>query len=151
ATARHRGLFEQASGGTIFLDEVGELPPQVQAMLLRVLQERTVRRVGGEQAVKVDGRVVAATHRDLGDLGREGRFGDDLYYRLRGATLVVPPLRDRVADLPAMIKAFLAEATVGNRARNLPVAPEAMRLLAAYSWPGNVRELRSEVHRWAVF
>jgi len=151
ATARHRGLFEQASGGTIFLDEIGELPPHVQAMLLRVLQERTVRRVGGEQAVKVDVRVVAATHRDLAQMVRDGRFREDLYYRLRGATLGVPPLRDRITDLPAMIDTFLREATIRGRARTLPVTPEAMRLLAAYPWPGNVRELRSEVHRWAVF
>ena len=82
---------------------------------------------------------------------RAGAFREDLYYRLRGATLVVPPLRERIADLPAMIAAFLAEATLGRGKRELPVAPEAMRLLAAYAWPGNVRELRSEVHRWAVF
>ncbi|MEO7731360.1 MAG: sigma-54 dependent transcriptional regulator [Kofleriaceae bacterium] len=151
ATGRHRGLFEQAAGGTIFLDEIGELPPQVQAMLLRVLQERTVRRVGGEQAVKVDVRVVAATHRDLAQMVQDGQFREDLYYRLRGATLTVPPLRERLTDLPAMIDAFLREATIQGRARKLPIAPEAMRLLAAYPWPGNVRELRSEVHRWAVF
>ncbi|MEJ7602586.1 MAG: sigma-54 dependent transcriptional regulator [Kofleriaceae bacterium] len=151
ATARHRGLFEQASGGTIFLDEIGELPAKVQAMLLRVLQERTVRRVGGEQPVKVDVRIIAATHRDLEQMVRDGKFREDLYYRLRGATLVVPPLRDRIADLPAMITAFLSEATLGRRARALTVTPEALRLLVAYPWPGNVRELRSEVHRWAVF
>ena len=151
AAARHRGLFEQATGGTIFLDEIGELPAQVQAMLLRVLQERTVRRVGGEAAVPVDVRVVAATHRDLEQMVRDGRFREDLYYRLRGATLTVPPLRERISDLPAMIEVFLREATIRGRARKLPVTPEAMRLLAAYAWPGNVRELRSEVHRWAVF
>jgi DNA-binding NtrC family response regulator len=151
AASRHRGLFEQASGGTMFLDEIGELPPHVQAMLLRVLQERTVRRVGGEQAIKVDVRVVAATHRDLEHMVRDGRFREDLYYRLRGATLVVPPLRERISDVPAMIDAFLREASIGGRARKLAVTPEAMRLLAAYAWPGNVRELRSEVHRWAVF
>jgi DNA-binding NtrC family response regulator len=151
AGGRHRGLFEQAHGGTIFLDEVGELPAQVQAMLLRVLQEGTVRRVGGEQAIKVDARVIAATHRDLPAMVAAGRFREDLYYRLRGATLQVPPLRERIADLPAMVKAFLHEASIGRRARVLPVSPEAMRVLAAYTWPGNVRELRSEVHRWAVF
>ena len=110
-----------------------------------------MRRVGGEHAVKVDVRVVAATHRDLAQLVREGRFREDLYYRLRGATLTVPPLRERITDLPAMIDAFLREATLRGRPRKLPVSPEAMRLLAAYPWPGNVRELRSEVHRWAVF
>jgi DNA-binding NtrC family response regulator len=81
----------------------------------------------------------------------DGRFREDLYYRLRGATITVPPLRDRISDLPAMIDAFFREATVHGRARKLPVTPDAMRMLAAYPWPGNVRELRSEVHRWAVF
>ncbi|MEZ4400885.1 MAG: sigma-54 dependent transcriptional regulator [Kofleriaceae bacterium] len=151
AGARHRGLFEQAHGGTIFLDEVGELAPQVQAMLLRVLQEGTLRRVGGEQPVRVDVRVIAATHRDLAAMVEAGTFRQDLYYRLRGAVVLVPPLRARPGDLPAMIKAFLAEAAVGTRPRSLPVTPAAMRALAAYSWPGNVRELRSEVQRWAVF
>lgn len=156
ANSRHRGLFEQAHGGTIFLDEVGELPQAVQAMLLRVLEDGVLRRVGGEKTIKVDVRVVAATHRDLAQMVREGTFREDLYYRLRGATLLVPPLRDRVSDLPAMVKAFLQEAaaTQGNSARKsnaLSVSAGAMRQLAAYRWPGNVRELRSEVHRWAVF
>jgi DNA-binding NtrC family response regulator len=151
ANARHRGLFEQAHGGTIFLDEVGELPPQVQSMLLRVLEEGSLRRVGGEKSVKVDVRVVAATHRDLERMVRDGTFREDLYYRLRGATLIVPPLRERVTDILPMVKAFLQEASVGRRSRSLAVTPSAMRQLAAYAWPGNVRELRSEVHRWAVF
>lgn len=151
ANSRHRGLFEQAHGGTIFLDEVGELPLQVQAMLLRVLEEGVLRRVGGEKPIKVDVRVVAATHRDLGGMVRDGTFREDLYYRLRGATLLVPPLRERVSDIPTMVKTFLQEGAVGRRARSLSVTPGAMRQLAAYAWPGNVRELRSEVHRWAVF
>ena len=116
-----------------------------------MLFRSTVRRVGGEQAIKVDVRIVAATHRNLEQMVRDGQFREDLYYRLRGATLTVPPLRERLSDLPAMIDAFLREASIGGRPRKLPVTPEAMRLLAAYPWPGNVRELRSEVHRWAVF
>lgn len=151
ANARHRGLFEQAHGGTIFLDEVGELPLQVQAMLLRVLEEGVLRRVGGEKSIRVDVRVVTATHRDLDAMVREGSFREDLYYRLRGATLRVPPLRERASDIPAMVATFLQEASVGRRPRALSVAPIAMQRLAAYAWPGNVRELRSEVHRWAAF
>jgi DNA-binding NtrC family response regulator len=151
ALGRHRGLFEQAHGGTIFLDEVGELPLNVQSMLLRVLQEGLVRRVGGERAFKVDARVVAATNRDLLAMVAEGTFREDLYYRLGGATLRVPPLRERVSDIPAMVRAFLAEATSARRARKLTVTPEVMRRLADHAWPGNVRELRSEVARWLVF
>lgn len=151
ASGRHRGLFEQAHGGTIFLDEVAELPLPVQAMLLRVLQEGTVRRVGGEKPVKLDVRVLAATHRDLEERVRRGAFREDLYYRLRGATLRVPPLRERVADIPAMVRLFLQEGYGRQRPRRLEVTAEALRALAAYPWPGNVRELRSEVHRWMAF
>ncbi len=151
ASSRHRGLFEQAHGGTIFLDEVAELPLQVQAMLLRVLQEGLVRRVGGEKTFKVDVRVVAATHRDLAAMVAKGTFREDLYYRLRGATLRVPPLRERVSDIPAMVRAFLADAGSPRRARKLTVTPAAIRVLAGYAWPGNVRELKSEVARWLVF
>lgn len=147
----HRGLFEQAHGGTIFLDEVGELSPQVQAMLLRVLQERVIRRVGGERSIAVDVRVIAATHRDLSQLVAARTFREDLYYRLSGVMLRVPALRERTADLPAMIRAFQQELAPGKSARPLPVTPAAMRALAAYPWPGNVRQLRSEVQRWSVF
>lgn len=147
----HRGLFEQAHGGTIFLDEVGELSPQVQAMLLRVLQERVIRRVGGERSISVDVRVIAATHRDLSQMVAARTFREDLYYRLSGVTLRVPSLRERTADLPAMIRAFQQELAHGKSARPLPVTPAAMRALAAHPWPGNVRQLRSEVQRWSVF
>ncbi|MFO0578765.1 MAG: sigma-54 dependent transcriptional regulator [Polyangia bacterium] len=149
ATARRRGLFEQAHGGTLFLDEVGELPPRVQATLLRVLQEGSLRRVGGEGRVQVDVRVVAATHRDLKSMVERGAFREDLYYRLCGASVELPPLRARIADLPLLIDAFLDEARRGGRA--LSIGPEALRLCARYAWPGNVRELRAEVQRWAVF
>ncbi len=156
ASARHRGLFEQAHGGTLFLDEVGELPPRVQAMLLRVLQEGVLRRVGGERTLPVDVRVVAATHRDLRAMVESGAFREDLYYRLRGAELALPPLRERAADVPLMIKAFLQEEAdrPGRRGvggSRLTVSAEAMDCLLAYGWPGNVRELRSEVQRWTLF
>jgi DNA-binding NtrC family response regulator len=152
AARAHRGLFERAHGGTVFLDEVGEMPPRVQAMLLRVLQEGVVRRVGAERGVRVDARVVCATHRDLGAMVRRGEFREDLYYRLRGVTLEVPPLRARYGDVPALVAAFLDEARAFRPGRDVPaVSPEAMRLLQRYPWPGNVRELRAEVHRWAVF
>jgi DNA-binding NtrC family response regulator len=147
----HRGLFEQAHGGTILLDEVGELSPLVQAMLLRVLQERVLRRVGGERSIPIDVRVIAATHRDLAQMVVARTFREDLYYRLSGVMLRVPSLRERIGDLPAMIRAFQQERAHGRGARPLPVTPAAMRVLAACSWPGNVRQLRSEVHRWAVF
>ncbi len=152
ATGRRRGLFEQAHGGTLFLDEVGELAPRVQATLLRVLQDGTLRRVGGEGRVRVDVRVIAATHRDLGAMVREGTFREDLYYRLRGATLELPPLRQRLGDLALLVDVFAREARPASSGRPpLQVSPEAMRALARYAWPGNVRELRAEVLRWSVF
>jgi DNA-binding NtrC family response regulator len=150
ATQRRRGLFEQAHGGTIFLDEVGEMPAQVQAMLLRVLQEGVIRRVGSETWIKVDVRVVAATHRDLREMIDQGRFREDLYYRLQGVSLDVPPLRERTSDLSLLIDVFARE-TTGSRRRPLRITREAMRILEAHRWPGNVRELRSEVLRWSVF
>jgi DNA-binding NtrC family response regulator len=143
----HRGLFEQAEGGTLFLDEVGELPPTVQVRLLRVLQERAVRRMGGESTRPVDVRVVAATHRDLRADVASGRFREDLYYRLRGAELRLPPLRDRAGDLERLVLHFLEEA--GHPA--LRPTRSAWAALQRYGWPGNVRELRAEVLRWTVF
>ena len=150
ATQRRRGLFEQAHGGTIFLDEIGEMPSPVQAMLLRVLQEGVLRRVGSEAWIKVDVRVVAATHRDLRQMIDRGGFREDLYYRLQGVSLLVPPLRERTGDLSLLIDVFSREGT-GSKRRPLRITREAMRVLEAYRWPGNVRELRSEVLRWSVF
>ncbi|MCX4241524.1 sigma-54 interaction domain-containing protein [Paraliomyxa miuraensis] len=147
AQARRRGLFEQADGGTLFLDEVGEMSPRVQAMLLRVVQEGTLRRVGGERSIDVDVRVVAATHRDLPQLVARGDFREDLYYRLAGATLHVPPLRERGADLERLVAFFLDEL---SGPRPWPT-PAAWRCLRSYAWPGNVRQLRAEVVRWTVF
>lgn len=148
ATKLKRGLFEQAHGGTLFLDEVGEMEGRVQTHLLRVLQDGTLRRVGGEKPVKVDVRIIAATHRPLEQLVREGSFRDDLYYRLRGAELHVPPLRDRKEDIPMLVEHFLQDL---RRPVALSITPDAMDALLTYSWPGNVRELRSEVVRWGVF
>ena len=144
AAARRRGVFEQAHGGTLLLDEVGELAPRVQTGLLRVLQEGALRRVGGEAKVAVDVRVIAATHRDLSAMVAEGSFREDLYYRLRGATVEVPPLRERAGDVPLLVRAFLGD-------REVEVTREAMRALGSYPWPGNVRELGAEVMRWSVF
>ena len=151
ASARRRGLFEQAHGGTLLLDEVGELAPRVQTALLRVLQEGALRRVGGETRIDVDVRILAATHRDLAAMVAEGTFREDLYYRLRGATIEVPPLRARSSDLDALIATFLDEADPRRGSRRREVTRRARQALAAYAWPGNVRELRAEVRRWAVF
>jgi transcriptional regulator with PAS, ATPase and Fis domain len=141
-----RGLFEMAHGGTLFLDEIGELSPRVQVSLLRVLQDGTLRRLGSEKTVRVDVRIVAATHRDLAAMVQAGTFREDLYYRLQGASIAVPPLRDRIADLEVLIAHFMAEVN-----SNLRITREAWRVLVAYTWPGNVRELRAEVLRWHVF
>jgi len=151
AQKRRRGLFEQAHGGTLFLDEVGELSPRVQANLLRVLQEGTLRRVGAEAAVNVDVRLVAATHRDLQAMVRRGEFREDLFYRLRGATIEMPPLRSRPGDVELLVESFLSEQRGKKGGSRLRVTREAMRILTQYSWPGNVRELRAEVLRWTVF
>lgn len=135
------GLFEQASGGTIFLDEIGEVPLAMQPKLLRVLQTRTARRIGGAREMAIDVRVVAATNRDLRLRVQEGRFRDDLYFRLAGVQLIVPPLRDRKEDIPPLAELFLRRAAKGMN-KPMPVIPdEVMVRLIGYRWPGNVREL----------
>jgi two-component system response regulator AtoC len=134
------GLFEEASGGTIFLDEIGETSPSFQVRLLRVLQEQEIRRVGGNKTIKVDARVIAATNRDLQVMVKAGTFREDLYYRLGVVELAVPPLRERRDDIAALLDHFLAE--FGQKDQQVyEVSTEARRVLEAYSWPGNVREL----------
>lgn len=142
AVRRHRGLFEQADGGTLFLDEVGELPQRVQVTLLRVLETGQIRRVGAEAERSVDVRILCATHRDLAAAVAAGRFRQDLYFRLRGAEVHLPPLRQRGHDIDHLVHHFLA----GRRR----LATGVLERLRAYRWPGNVRELRAEVERWVL-
>lgn len=147
ADARRIGRFEQANGGTIFLDEIGDMNPNLQAKLLRVLQEKTIQRVGGRENVPVDVRVIAATHRDLEAAIRERLFREDLYYRLSVVTIKLPPLSQRVDDIPDMVRYFLRrygpEAGVAAPA----ITPEAIAFLQSQPWPGNVRELENTVRK----
>jgi transcriptional regulator with PAS, ATPase and Fis domain len=141
------GVFEQADGGTLFLDEIGELPLDLQPKLLRAIETREVRPVGGRSARPVDVRIVAATNRRLAEAAAAGEFRRDLFYRLAVARVVVPPLRDRREDILPLARAFLRAAT-GDARTELPVELAAM--LASYAWPGNVRELRNVIERWAL-
>jgi len=150
ALQRRLGRFELAEGGTIFLDEVGELPPETQIALLRVLQERTFERVGGSKSISVDVRVIAATNRDLGKAIAEGSFRRDLYYRLTVFPIHMPPLRDRVEDIPLLVEYMTQRyaAKVGKRIAN--VSRRTIDLFTAYDWPGNVRELQNVIQRAVV-
>ena len=150
ATTDRRGLFEEADGGTLFLDEIGELPVNLQVKLLRVLQEDTIRRLGDPRDVKVDVRIVAATHRDLTADVKAGRFREDLFYRINVLAIHVPPLRSRREDVNLLIDHFVARnnARLGTNIRGL--SPEARRLLLEYGWPGNVRELENTIERAMV-
>jgi DNA-binding NtrC family response regulator len=145
AVKRHAGAFERADGGTLFLDEVGELPPATQVKLLRVLQDQRFERVGGEQTLQVDVRLLAATNKDLAAEVDSGAFRDDLYYRLKVVQLVVPPLAQRPEDLLPMISRFVAEAAERNKRPVKGIAPRALEQLTAYDWPGNVRELKNTI------
>ena len=148
ATASKRGRFERAHGGTIFLDEIGELPLDAQVRLLRVLQEKELERVGGSKPIKVDIRVVAATHRNLEAMLAQGRFREDLYFRLKVFPIHVPPLRERMFDLPVLVSHFILKKTqMMGLAKTPAVAPAAMDQLGQYAWPGNVRELENAVER----
>jgi two-component system nitrogen regulation response regulator NtrX len=144
------GKFEQASGGTLFLDEVGDMDLGAQAKVLRVLEESRVTRVGGNQAIDVDVRVIAATNKDLPAEAKADRFREDLYYRLNVVPIVVPPLRERRSDVPILVSHFLADACRGNAIPAKRISEKAMQALARREWPGNVRELRNFVERIAI-
>jgi len=151
ANAKQIGMFEAADGGTIFLDEIGEMSVTLQQRLLRVLQEREVTRVGASRPAKVNVRVVAATNRDLASLVEQGRFREDLYYRLAVFPIALPPLRDRRADIPLLVEHALSILRARREgAEHLACSPLAMRLLRAYDWPGNVRHLFGVLERAAV-
>lgn len=144
------GLFELAHGGTLFLDEIGEVSLQIQALLLRVLQEKTIRRVGGERIIPVDVRIITATNRNLEEEVEKRHFRSDLYYRLNVLTLELPPLRHRLADIPKLVDSFLIEFNDERKQKINTVEKELITLFQQYDWPGNIRELRNTIERMAV-
>ncbi len=150
ATERRAGRFEQAAGGTIFLDEIGEIDASTQVKILRILGERTFERVGGNQTIQADVRLVAATNKDLATLVAEGKFRDDLFFRLNVVQLTMPPLRSRKEDIPLLVQTFLKEAATENEKPPRELSPEAMARILDYDWPGNVRELRTAVEHGVV-
>jgi len=147
AAGRHVGKFEQADQGTIFLDEIGDMPLNMQAKLLRVLEEGEVERIGGDKPISVNVRVVVATHRDLEARVREETFRQDLFHRIYVFPLTLPPLRERREDIPPLVEHFASQVCAQNNWKAVPFTPEAMQDLQAYAWPGNVRELRNMVER----
>jgi two-component system response regulator AtoC len=150
ATADRRGLFEEASGGTLFLDEIGELPLNLQVKLLRALQEETIRRLGDPKDIKIDVRIIAATHRDLAADVKAGRFREDLFYRINVLAIAIPPLRNRREDVNLLIDHFLVRNNTRLSTNIRGVSPEARKLLLEYAWPGNVRELENTIERAMV-
>ena len=151
ARAARTGLFETADGGTVFFDEIGELPMAMQPKLLRTLQEGSIRRVGANTEIRVNVRVVAATNRNLEEDVRGSRFREDLYWRLNVIRLRVPPLRDRAFDIPNLVEHFVNKVAAAEGAQPLDVSHEALAILTAYSWPGNVRELENAIERAVAF
>jgi len=147
AASRHLGRFEQAQHGTLFLDEIGDMPLAMQAKLLRVLEEGEIERVGGEQRIAVDVRVVVATHRNLEDLVKQGKFRQDLYHRVYVFPITIPALRERQEDIPVLVDHFARQVAAQNGWKAMAFAPDAIEELKRYSWPGNVRELRNVVER----
>ena len=150
ATERRIGRFEQAQGGTIFLDEIGEIDAATQVKLLRVLGERALERVGGNRLIHVDVRLIAATHRSLDRLVQEGKFREDLYFRIRVVQIQIPPLRDRPEDIPILAESFRKEYSLENGKGDLSFTPSSIQLFMDYRWPGNVRELRTAVEHGVV-
>ena len=150
AVERRRGRFELAEGGTLFLDEISEIDPTLQVKLLRVLEERKFERVGGQETLEADIRLLTATNRDLAQRAQEGKFRQDLFFRLNVVTLTIPPLRDRADDIPLLVQAFLKELARENNKPIEDITPEAMSMLMAHPWPGNVRELRNVMERMVV-
>ena len=150
ATAQRLGKFEQCDGGTIFLDEIGDMTPTTQTKILRVLQEGDIQRVGGVDTIKVSVRVIAATNKDLEQLVREKKFREDLYYRLNVVRLKLPPLRERREDVPQIVDFFVQNLAKAKKVKARKVSPEALALFATYGWPGNVRELENVIYRSAV-
>jgi formate hydrogenlyase transcriptional activator len=150
ATQRRLGRFEAANGGTLFLDEVGDLPPDVQIALLRVLQEREIERVGSNEPIPVDVRALAATHRDLNTLVAEGKFREDLLYRLTVVPIEIPPLRERLADIPLLVEYFIDR--FGKRAgkKFTTIDKKSLKLFEGYNWPGNIRELQNVIERAVI-
>lgn len=150
ADRRREGRFVQAHGGTLFLDEIGETTPTMQAKLLRVLQEQELQRVGGQETIRVDVRIIAATNRDLEQDVASGRFREDLYYRLNVVVLHVPPLRERHGDVPLLAEHFLKIYAAKNKRQVAGITPECMDLFVRYPWPGNVRELENSIERGVI-
>jgi transcriptional regulator with GAF, ATPase, and Fis domain len=150
AVTTEKGLIELASGGSVFFDEIGELPLSTQAKLLRVIQEKEFRPIGGKTTVKADIRVIAATNKDLAKMTKEGHFREDLFYRLNVFPIHVPPLRDRKEDIPALTYHFLKKYNEETGKNVTHIALETMKRLMAYDWPGNVRELENIIHRAVI-
>ena len=150
AHGRRVGKFEQANGGTIFLDEIGLMSPATQAKVLRVLQEREFERVGGSELIKVDVRIISATNRDLEEAMKNNEFREDLYYRLSVFPIILPPLRDRKEDIPLLAAFFLNKYSQGENKEIDSISPDALELLMSYNWPGNVRELENAIERAVV-
>jgi len=151
ASHRRVGKIEQASGGTVFLDEIGDMPSTIQAKILRLLQERSIERLGGRETIPVDVRIIAATNRNLEEALSEGRFREDLYYRLKVVTIWLPPLRERMDDIQLLANYFLSKCSADVGIDNPGIMKDALSILKSYSWPGNVREIYNTIQKALIF